>query len=554
MWKKVVPILLVLIVIAYSALWFSHAGKTEEQAKATLDALASGKGAAVTYDSLSVGGFPFEFVTHIKNPVVTVNATELQKALHPMQAELDQSANETVDLPSDVIRIDGEATIAVNYFTHSITFNVSGKSSGESHVAKTPITWKSNSEGMAGCSITLGPDADMSLLQESALALLKKPETIARNFKSMDCLADPMEVVNSETGEMLYRGGDQIFSIAFEQNAPGDVSANLALVSNDYEVGDAWNEWVNDLMEAVTPGGLNTGVLAIQSHEAVGKQNTEVKASYRGPGNIESLRENEEIKIEVTTFKVTNNLYEITMPMHFTLTKKASQFTGEAKINGKATYNPVIDEYVQKTTEQLAEALFADMGESPLREMRLATAQKEQMQKSIEALIPAFGTFKTASLIVDATFKGRENEQMHQQEGEVSLNAMEVRMGDYGFSGTGNAMLVPPRGEISLRCLRCHETVDKLVIYATELRNMIALMNPFMPEIPEGIAFRSAVSGFVESISTPAEDNPNDRLILFSSSGNRQYVISGKTFEEVVALAMQTFAPYFAPPAGQGLQ
>lgn len=554
MWKKIIPAVLVLAVFAYTALWFSHAGETEKQAKAALDALAAGKGASVTYDSLSVGGFPFKFVTHVKNPVITINATELKKALYPMQAAPDKDESDAADVPSDVIRVDGEASIAVNYFAHSIAFNVSGKSTGESHAGKTPIKWKSSSEGIAGCSITLGPDADMSLLQGSALELLKKPETIAQNFKSLDCLADPMEVVNSETGEMLYRGGDQIFSVAFEQNAPGDVSANLALVSNDYEVGDAWNEWMNELMETLAPDGLNTGVLAIQSHEAIGKQNTEVKASYRGPGNMENLRENEEILIEVPTFKVTNNLYEITMPMHFTLTKKASQFTGEAKINGKATYNPVIDEYIKKTADQLATALFTDMDDSPLREMRLAATQKEQMQESIEALIPAFGSFKTASLVLDATFKGEEDEQMHQTKGEATLNNMELRMGDYGFSGTGNAVLVPPRGEISLRCLRCHETMEKLLIYATHLRDMIALMNPFVPEIPEGIAFRSAVSGFVESISTPAKDNADDRIILFSSSGNGQYVISGKTFEEVVALAMQTFAPYFAPPAGQGLQ
>lgn len=552
MWKKLLPIIVVLVVLAYSFLWFRHAGETETQARAFLDTLSGQQGIAITYDDISVGGFPFEFVTDIHNPVITLDSAKLLATAYQMNGIA--AAEPTQATHTNKIAIQGDIKLKVNYFSRRVALEVSGTSQGENQAGEKVVHWAGKEDGVASCAIKLGPEADMSILQESAFSVLKNPATLAKNFESIDCLADPMEIVNSDSGDMLYRGGDQIFSVSLDETAPGNVSINLALTSNDFEVSDQWSQWMDEVMEAVNPGGLNTGILAIQSHEAVGKQNTEIKLSYRGPSSLDTWQENEEINFQLPVFSLSNNLYHINMPASFALTKMASQFSGEFSLDGKATYNPAIDGYANQTVAQIADTIYAQKDSDARYAIRIGDLKKEELQAGMQAMVPSLGEFKTANAQIEASFKGREDETLHQLAGEATLKQLSLRMGDYGFSATGTMMLAPQRGEISIHCYKCHETVEKLVVYLTNFQKLVSMVNPGLPAIPDGVAFRSAIAGFIENLSQPAEDEPDARIIQISDSGNGQIVISGHTMQDVMALAMQTFMPFFMPPPqpGQG--
>lgn len=556
MWKRIVAIVLVLIALAYSFLWFRHAGETEKQMAALLDSLsgeqAQAAGVSITYDGISVGGFPFEFVTHITNPKVSIDSAKLIQNIGTMKGLPTPPA--LGDVPMlDTTQLKGEVQISANYFTRTLGFAIDATSEGESHVGGKTMHWANKNGGQANCKVTLGPDANMSMLQKSVLAPFDNVEALVKSFRSINCLADPMEITNTDSDSMLYRGGEQLFSVSFEEMGANDVHINALLTSNDLEISDDWKAWMDNIMQVVNPRGFNAGVLPINSYEATGKQNTEVKLSYRGPVNFENLQ-NSEIELHIPTFKISNNLYSISYPINFNLSKKGEQVTGDISINGSATYDPAIDEYADKTVDQAVASMFstdANGNPHPLSPI-LGAADQESLTKNIKAVLPAFGSFKTWNSTVEASFKSTENKELHQTNGEATIRSIAMRFGDYGLSATGSASFMPPRGEISLRCHKCHDTMDKLVIFASNLQKLVALVSPGVPPLPEGIAFRDAIAGFVESISTPADDMKDDRVILISNSGNGETVISGKPMQEVTMQAMQTLMPFFMPQQPQG--
>lgn len=552
MWKKIVPVALLAIVLVYSGLWYRHASQTEASARKTLEAINGDQGVSIAYDALEVSGYPFEFAVHMSNPRLTMDTAKLRTAFFPGESE---ASSDTPGAPADgieTVMIDGEAVMTVNYFTRSVGLRVKGVSHGKSGEKETGLgAWKSSEESEVSCTVTLTSQANMSIFDENAFALLQQPGTLAQHFKSMDCLADPLEIVSEEKGDMLYRAGEQLFSVSIAPASADAIEANLALVSNDMEVSDDWRERMKLWLAGLRDGSLPISALPMQSYAAVGKQNAEIRARYFGPGDLNRLGESNRMELEFSSFRIANDLYEMNIPLHFSVTRNGDQLTGSLTVDGKAAYSPEIDRYAGKTAELMAQSVYADIAASPLQHDRPSESEKQSIERSIAALIPAFGTFKTARLTVDSSFKGTVNPQMLTTGGEMTLNNLELLMGDYGFSATGNALLSPPRAEVSIRCHACDETVDKLVLYLTELRRMIALIDPMTPSMPEGKPFRQAVAGLIEKLSVPAEDKPEDRVILISSSGAGEPVISGKPMHEVMVMAMETFVPFLeqiAPP------
>ncbi len=545
MWKRVVPIVLVLIVLAYSLLWFFHAGKTEDQAKDFFASLSKDKGVAVTYDSLEVKGYPFEFITAIENPVITLNMAKMVQSAEALygEGESDQAAQENA--ATETMRIKGTMAITVNYFTRTIGFDVEGDSEGESTGPEGTLAWKSARSGKSSCSVKLGPQADMSIMQENAFSILGRPEMIVQNFRGIDCKSEPVEIVERDSGEVLFSGGVQSLTGSFEEIAPEDISIELALNSQDVVFSPRWSTMMTSMVDALQGKASASSAIMQEGQSGLGKQNAELKLSYRGPGNLEKLSENQNIRLEVPVFKVSNALYDANLPLNILVSKKGTQFTGEVSLHGAAEYRPEIDAYLNAHADSLANEILS--GQSSFSSPALMLATPEQLQQNMRALFPALGAFKTAIATVELSFKGNEDEKMHQPEGEVSVHSIDLKLGEYGFSATGNMVLNPQRGEFALRCHQCHETVEKLIIYINDTQNVVAMIDPTVTRLPQGIAFRDAVAKFVESISTPAEDAAQDRIIQISDSGNGQMVISGRDAQEVMMQAMQSFMPFFVP-------
>ncbi len=549
MWKRVVLVLVVLVILAYGALWFRHAGETEAKMTQILSDIGGKEGQPptgikVTYDDISVTGFPMEFVTHVTNPVITVDTAQMLSKLQPTSTTTPEEGEKN----EEVITLKGDILFSVNYFTRSFGLKVDGDSEGTSHVNGQKLAWQSKQQGLAGCTISMSKEADMSILQSDAFKPFENPEQLINTFKSIDCLADPMEVTNKDTGDMLYRGEDQIFSVSMDKLAENDVSVNATVTSRNLEISDAWQGWVDSLMRSFNPNTLNTGVLPISSHEAVGKQNIEFKMHYQGPIHFNNL-EDANIKLDVPAFNVSNNLYSLTFPVTANIAIKGGQTTGDVVIKGHTAYGEKIDEYSRKSVAQMVDSIYKDDPEGAQNQLSVIASSigKDTLIERIQAVIPALGEFKDFIVALDVSFKGSKSVQVMEMSGESAIRSLELRAGNYGFSATGSAAFPPPRGEISIRCHRCNDTVDKLVLYLTNVQKLISLLDPNTPSIPDSIAFRTAVAGFINSLSTPAEDKPEDRVILVSNSGNGQTVISGKTMQDVTMLGMQTFMPFLTP-------
>lgn len=555
MWKRVVLILVVLVILGYGALWFRHAGETEAKMVQML-ADISGKegqpatGVKVTYDDISVTGFPMEFVTHITNPVITIDTAQVLSKLQPAAAPSPEEAQKD----AEVITLKGDILFSVNYFTRSFGLKVDGDSEGESQINGQKLAWQTKQQGLAGCTISMSKDADMSMFKSDAFKPFENPEQLFNTFKSIDCLADPMEVTNKDTGDMLYRGGDQIFSVSMNKLAENEVTVNAAITSRDLEVSDMWQGWMDDIMRSFNPNALNTGVLPISSYEAVGKQNAEFKMHYQGPMRFENL-EDADIKLDIPTFNFSSNLYTLSFPLTANITLKGGQTTGDVTFKGTTVYGEKIDEYAKKSVVQMVDTIYASDPEgvqNPLSAIA-SSIGKEALVERIQAVIPALAELKEFNTTLDVSFKGTKGQQVTEMNGESTIRSLDLRAGQYGFSATGSASFPPPRGEISIRCHTCNDTVDKLVLYLINVQKLISLLDPNTPQFPDSIAFRTAVAGFVTTLSTPADDKPEDRVILVSDSGNGQTVISGKTMQEVTMLGMQTFMPFLTPQQPQGM-
>lgn len=547
MWKRIVLAVLALLLIVYSVMWFLHAGKTEDQAKAFFATLSQQHGIEASYDDLSVGGYPFEFSTRFKNLSFSVDMVTLMervRALNPQGAA-------TAALPpagsvKETVRFPGDVTLNVNYFTRSFGFEVGEVTEGESRLEENVLRWKDTRTGLSRCLVTLSPQADMSIFQESALSVLSRPEVIVQNFRKVDCALAPSNIINVDTQESLFKSGTQTFVASFDQPSKHAIAVDVHLDSNDLEASAAWSENVNRLMHYLQPEEENA-MSFMGGTPAAGKQNAELKLSYRGPADMQQLPLSQEIVLDVPTFSLSNDLYTLTLPMSLKINKVNSQYTGNVSILANAKFEPAFDTYIEENTPEFAAALMPPSHAHNSPEVK--DTERKEIEDSVRAMIPAFGSFKNTNFTLEAAFKGNRNIRVPQMEGELNLSNLALMVGDYGLSGTGNVFLSPQRGEVSLRCHKCHETVEKILIFISDTQKLAVMMDPAASQIPEGLAFRNAVADFVESISTPAEDTAEDRIITISSSGNGQVVISGRSSNEVGMQAMQVLMPHFLAPA-----
>ncbi len=558
MWIRIILIIIVLAVAAYGFVWFRHADQTEEMIVATIERWnADDKGIEVTYEDISVSGFPFTFETHITNPAIKTDTTKLTSSMFtgfvpPVQAP------DTLPPMTDNITMDGDVVLSTNYFTRTFGMTFEGTSTGESHVGDKILRWKTSNDTLGGCSVTVTPEANMSIFSEHMFSHLSEPKNIIDNFRSIDCLGGHMEVVNQETGDMLHRGGDQIFSVSLTDKGENEVSINAALSSRDLEMSDTWRKWMDDIMNMMNVHYEPTDILPINSHAEIGKQDIDVQFSYTGPFDVENMPEDANIYAQASDFSVTNDLYTLSMPFTLNIQRNGSQVTGSFTLDGETRYEEKMDDVVRRSVNQMVDDVYA--GKKPKFDMILndmsTRISSDEYKKILDGMVPALGKFSTVITKADVTFKGSENAEFHHPEGTVNIADLQLKMGDYGFSMDGSATMPPPRGELSLRCHKCRDTVDKLLLYIINFQTLVALTDPQSVVFPVSHEFRSAIGNFVEAISVPIEGQSDDRVIVVSDSGNGQTIISGKNMEEVMMLGMQMIMPHLmqTPPPGMPVQ
>lgn len=548
MWLRALVVFLVLAFGAYTAVWFRHADQTKTEVEKFFSELEKkDAGVTVAYDSLNVGGFPFQFVTRIKDPVFTLDYAKFVKTVF---SKIDDEYAPKPELGAkETASIKGEATLTTNYFTRSISLKFSGMSEGESRFGEKTLHWATSGEADGGCTVFVSKGADLSMLSPNVFSNFENPEKLLKNFESIDCLGEPVEIVTKENGNMLFRTGEQVFSISNKSAGENKAVVNATLNSSDMEMSDEWRDWQKELMQSINPRQMHSRVLPISSHEAVGKQNVEIKLSYEGPVAFNDL-EHLDIKLNVPTFSISNNLYHFSTPFALNILRNGAQVTGDASFEGAGKYEAAMDGLLSQSVNLVVDDLYAGNIPELTETFAPVTARvdADTLKESVGKAVPAFGMFGTLTTNLKASFKGSEDEKFHQRTGEATIDQFKLLMGAHGFSASGSMVMVPPRGELSLRCHQCRETVEKLLDYAVNLQNIMSYFDASVTPITVDDAFRKAAVGFVDSFSQPIEDEEADRLIQISDSGNGQVVISGHPIQEVMMLGMQTFLPRMAPP------
>lgn len=535
MWKRVTVILAALAAGGYSAVWFRHADQTKT---AVADALAASEakhpGVKIRYDAIAVGGFPLTFVTRVTNP-------RLEMDYAAFSASADAGEKETAALT-------GEVVLTADYWHRRFSLEFNGVAEGRSEAADTPLRW-SGKATQGDCSVTVTRDADISMFSAGVFANFKDPAALFKNVESIRCHGDPVEIVNKENGDILLRGGTQVFSLSgVREDQDKVIRVDGALHLADMEVGDQWYEWRNALTRAIHPGVADVGMLPVHGHQAVGKQNTEIKLSYRGPMRFRQT-EDSDLELHVPVLSIRNDLYTFSSPFSLRLVTKGKQVTGDISLEGDGTYAAAMDDLVDRSADTAIEALYA--GKMPGFEAAFGKITEKisagDFKNRIRGVTPALGSFGTFTTALQASFKGSEDERFHRLSGEANVSKLTLKLGKYGFSATGSLMTAPRRGEATLRCHECRDTLEKLLVFTVNLQRLVSLFNPVIPMIPEDEGFKAAVIGFVNSLSQPAEDAAGDRLVHISDSGNGRIIVSGRPLEEVMMLAIQHFAPKALP-------
>lgn len=246
--KKIILGVIVLAAAGYSTLWFINKGKVEERAVALIEGQPLYD---ITYDDISVGGFPLSYKVSYKNPTLKPNA-ELMAALSadsPFGADFMKSMN------ASVTKAEGDIVweIPPKFFGKTSTLRFPNKSTSVMPgINKEIIT---NYNDGAALSVTF-KDSAFDVLIEKDVAEYKDIQLWLEQiigFSYNDSGATSKDTAGNQY--MKYSGTNIDISGHMDENAIGEFDMRMDI--QDMDISDAFFADMEKMMQPMIDQALS---------------------------------------------------------------------------------------------------------------------------------------------------------------------------------------------------------------------------------------------------------------------------------------------------------
>jgi len=517
----------------YCISWYAQAAQIRRSIEQVINK-ANEQQKYITYDAIETTGFPRDIYVSVVRPHFAGRVDTLLKTLSA-QAHTSQP-DATASLPewTEDAKLDGTITIGVNALSDHYSLRVSGNWQRTSVIGGQTIAVVTQSAGDSLCTLDMAHSGGIlgSLWDYHAL-LRDNARDFFHDVRALDCNGTANAVSDAASHAPLVTMGPWRFYVS---SAPqgGAEAARVYLKISDVEVTPQ-----GDAMMMLQHSAFSPNSAPVQ-YSLFGKQNVEMDLSYVGPADWQAAGKNPPLDIRLSTFNITNQLYNSTM--NFFLSNGMSGADRVARVTFKAESN-VSEQYnamLQTMLHNFIQQIYAGKGPPvPLLQPYMQKYSADELYAIAVPAIPDFHSLGKLAQTLDLSYQG--NAEL--TAGDWALSALELSASPYGITGSGNAKLAAghpfPAGQMALSCSNCPQLIDDVIGYAARLQKAMSYFEPpekIAAETPMDARLAEGVKGFLRALAEPAKEGDNSFSYTIVSDGAMGITVSGKSINDVLAM------------------
>lgn len=517
-----------------SVMWWTRSIAVKKQVETMVESFNTGlknKDSSLTYESISVSGFPFTMNVTIAKPHF---AGRMDKILDDPKIKESLGIKALPEWSED-IAIDGKVVFGVDALSNKFKLEVIGGWVTKGNIAGKIIETTSQADGGNVCELQLKGGGIFGDLWNFNI-ISNDGKEAAKSFRSLDCVTSSGKSINSSTKEALVNfGGGRLFVSRTPKNDVSDI--RFYLNAKDFEVTKAYDEIASMYGKVLNQNN------AFKS--TVGKVNVDIDLSYSGTEDFKNPNaKNLPLDIAINKFHIADNSYQTDSNLHITNNISGGirnvALTYKTEITATELFRNIFKERLHAVVDTVVSGATP---ESPEVKEKLTSLSSEAVDSLINSIVPDFASLGKMVAAVEANYTGDESFS----EFKANLTALELSASPYGIMGTGavkhDKNMQIPAGNLSITCRNCLKMIDDGMAYFTRLVIAGAVLEPSkFASVSVPAETTQAIKNFLLALQT-SPDNKIDLKFDIVGKETNEATINGKSTAEVMALFNQTIVP-----------
>lgn len=472
----------------YPITWYIKAITIESAIEDTAEHLRT-LGMDVSYDAISVSGFPTEMVVSIEKPRLRGRVDTLLNHITTAEPSFADMKPWQTDL-----LLDGTLQLSVDMFSSLYQMHVNGSVQEQDLVdgKEVSLAWDIN-DGQH-CALQVESNPLSALLWDFRLGEDDRAVWV-EDFRSLDCHHSGFMMLDNASQNVLMQSGPVRFYVS---KTPKDGKNTVRFFADyhDVEVLPAGDHIIS-LYQRL----FNDAPAAALS--ASGKNQLKIDLSYDGPTNH---AENDSIPlhIQLNTLHVSNQLYRFDATFGLSNSTQNDSKSGTLSFDVESTTSEAYDA-VNKEALRAAIAEIQTSNDPELQNLSpyLQGRSVDQIMEIIDPIVPDLHSFGTLHSTLDLQYAFNKNLQT----GNAQLKAFGFSATPYGLNAKGSiehqGNLPIPTSDFTLECRACPALIDDAGAYSIRLQQVLQTLSPGQGTLISDKEV-AALKGFLTELAGPA--------------------------------------------------
>lgn len=498
----------------------------------------------VTYDTITVGGFPTRMIFSVHNPVFNVHAGSALDAKRPVSDWIEQH------------RFDGTLSVGTDWQGNSFYLWMDG-----SRESITTLGGKQRFERTATVEKPFYCTLD---LQSTQSATSSKPYQSINNFsgkltdiRKLQCSVSGYHLGQKDNPNGLYYHMDAA-SIVWEFEPDGDnTQANLTLYLDNVQAGQLVEPYLAALSPFLNRLGVAQGIEALPKHffSRLGSNTLTLRAHYSGPR--QRIGFDTPFELALDEFRVENSMLQGNATFRVANSQKDDQ-TSELSVSAEntATFTSLYDSlYQEHLITQLIEQrpILRLLGMSI--DLRLLT--NEQIRQLGSELLPSLANISplrfslSASGALDKNFKGPLSSPAKATLDALTLQTKNWQVSAKGATSTTPSTLKKPSVQLNASCQQCDNLLSQLEKLVRTFDKWRLVATPGSQPVVSK-AFLADLYRFVDALSAGRTESLSAHTSTFNTLEfkaeftNLVPLVNGLSLRQISTMLDEFVAPHIA--------
>ncbi len=534
------PAFIVTVAVALSITWFYRANTIKKNIEAAFKSVIIGD-TKITYDNISVSGFPANMDVTITKPHISMNVTKFANSIN-----LERTLKiQTLPQWNEDVTIDGDIKLSVNIFSNKFSIQTNGNILSKSNISGKDLSYIVKPNNVSVCELTTSNHSGLFGNLWDFHTWMNDSNNFLRDLRSADCVTSAFTMTSAITNEQAASSDGGRFYIS---RTPGNgMSAiRVYLLASNVEATKAYDDIYSAYIHAFSPG------LNFISPSILGKQNIEIDLSYSGTEDWSKPNSNQfPLEAKINKLHISNAAYQIDSSLDFSnifkgntrnvaLNYKTEGTAGDLfrnmlrshlyDVTNAITTNPAA---INETNKEIIEA-----------RRRIAMIPPEKMDQIINSIIPDFAQLGKITTAININYAGDDKLSAY----KVNLESLELSTAPYGITTSGtwqkSGSDSPMSGNLSVICNNCSALIDKGISYLRELNEgMTLLSSNKLQDLNISDETINGLKAFLHELN-PDGYNGNKNNLKFDIVNNGQALsVNGKNIIEIAQIFGKTIGP-----------